>query len=103
MNNKQPHNKAIKTILAHLNQDFYEGFPFNESDLIDIDVFNKNVEAILNSPQNNIAIIENDKPKMILVKPEFYLELLRAWNFVDDLQVEEIIKERVKNQNNNLS
>lgn len=103
MNNKQPHNKATKTILAYLNQDFYEGFPFDESDLIDINSFKENFEPILNSPQNNIAIIENDMPKMILVKPAFYLELLCGWNFVDDLQVEEIIKERLKNQNNRVN
>ena len=86
--------EQIEKHLAYLNRDFYEGFPFQEKDVVELKSFKENTKEILQSLQTNLALVENDKLQAIVVKPDFYFELLRAWNYVDDLEVCKILKQR---------
>ena len=59
----------------------------------------QNIHEILNGKLWLKAIIEKDDdntPKAIIVNTEFFKELIRAWSFVDDLEISNIIEERKK-------
>ena len=86
--------KQIEKHLAYLNRDFYEGFPFKEKDIVELKSFKEHSVELLHSLQSNLALVENDKLQAIVVKPDFYFELLRAWNYVDDLEVCKMLKNR---------
>jgi hypothetical protein len=86
--------EQLDTHLAYLNRDFHEGFPFQEKDVVELKSFKENTKELLHSLQTNLALVENDTLQAIVVKPDFYFELLRAWNYVDDLEVCKILQER---------
>ncbi len=86
--------EQIEKHLAYLNRDFYEGFPFQGKDVVELKSFKENSKVLLQSLQTNLALVENDTLQAIVVKPDFYFELLRAWNYVDDLEVCKILKNR---------
>jgi hypothetical protein len=91
--------EQIEKHLAYLNRDFYEGFPFQGRDVVELKSFKENSLELLHSLQSNLALIENDTLQAIVVKPDFYFELLRAWNYVDDLEVCKILKQREIDEN----
>ena len=86
--------EQLEIHLAYLNRDFHEGFPFQEKDIIELKSFKENSKVLLHSLQTNLVLVENDTLQAIVVKPDFYFELLRAWNYVDDLEVCQILKQR---------
>ena len=86
--------EQIEKHLAYLNRDFYEGFPFQGKDVVELKSFKENSKVLLQSLQTNLALVENDTLQAIVVKPDFYFELLRAWNYVDDLEVCKMLKQR---------
>ena len=86
--------EQIEKHLAYLNRDFHQGFPFKEKDIVELKSFKENTKELLHSLQTNLALVENDTLQAIVVKPDFYFELLRAWNYVDDLEVCKILKQR---------
>ena len=86
--------EQLEIHLAYLNRDFHEGFPFQEKDIVELKSFKENTKELLHSLQTNLALVENDKLQAIVVKPDFYFKLLRAWNYVDDLEVCRILKQR---------
>jgi len=91
--------EQIEKHLAYLNRDFYEGFPFQGKDVVELKSFKENSKVLLQSLQTNLALVENDTLQAIVVKPDFYFELLRAWNYVDDLEVCKILKQRGIDEN----
>ena len=103
-NTKDKSQDFINSILHSLNKDFYDGFPFKQEDLLEADYLAQNIHEILNGKLWLKAIIEkdddkNNTPKAIIVNTEFFKELIRAWSFVDDLEISNIIEERKKNKN----
>ena len=86
--------EQIEKHLAYLNRDFHDGFPFQEKDVVELKSFKEHSVELLHSLQTNLALVENDTLQAIVVKPDFYFELLRAWNYVDDLEVCKILKQR---------
>ena len=86
--------EQIEKHLAYLNRDFHTGFPFQEKDIVELTSFKENSVELLQTLQTNLAFVENDTLQAIVVKPDFYFELLRAWNYVDDLEVCKILQER---------
>ena len=102
-NIKDKSQDFINNILQYLNKDFYDGFPFKQEDLLEADYLAQNIHEILNGKLWLKAIIEkdddnNNTPKAIIVNTEFFKELIRAWSFVDDLEISNIIEERKKNK-----
>lgn len=100
-NIKDKSQDFINSILHSLNKDFYNGFPFKQEDLLEADYLAQNIHEILNGKLWLKAIIEKDNddnntPKAIMVNTEFFKELIRAWSFVDDLEISNIIEERKK-------
>ena len=91
--------EQIEKHLAYLNRDFHDGFPFQEKDVVELKSFKENTKELLHSLQSNLALVENDTLQAIVVKPDFYFELLRAWNYVDDLEVCKILKQRGIDEN----
>lgn len=86
--------EQLESHLAYLNRDFHEGFPFQGKDIVELESFKENTSELLPSLKTNIALVEEEELQAIVVNPEFYFELLRAWNYVDDLEVSKILKKR---------
>jgi hypothetical protein len=81
--------------LAYLNRDFHEGFPFQEKDVFEMECFKEKSGEIIPFLKTNIALVEGEEVTAIVVNLDFYFQLLRAWSFVDDLKIAEMLEGRI--------